>query len=226
MYKPLLPLAVLFLAGTASAQWIGHPSPGLPRLKDGKPNLTAKTLRTRDGKPDLSGLWHPVTTNLAEVRTFAGPDFTFIEVPGMSIDTISKYGFTLFADDKDSLGFSMLTPAGQAVFARRFSPEGKPVPEVLPATHCLPLAIPLVSNLSEVTKIVQTPGMIVVLLELNNSYRQIYTDGRKLPENPSPSWMGYSVGHWEGDSLVVETTGFNDKGWIDGIGHPQVNRCI
>ncbi len=64
-----------------------------------------------------------VTTNLAEVRTFAGPDFTFIEVPGMSIDTISKYGFTLFADDKDSLGFSMLTPAGQAVFARRFSPK-------------------------------------------------------------------------------------------------------
>lgn len=220
MRKTLLPLAVLFLAVSAPAQWIGYPTPGLPRIKDGKPDLTAKTPRTRDGKPDLSGVWHPQTTTLAELRNFLGPDFDLIEVPGMGVETISKYGITLFPGD-DPAGMNIMTNAGKAAFARRFTTDGSPAPEALPATHCLPLAIPLVSNLSEVTKIVQSPGLTIVLLELNNSYRQIYTDGRKLPVNPLPSWMGYSVGRWEGDTLVVETTGFNDKGWIDVIGHPQ-----
>jgi hypothetical protein len=77
------------------------------------------------------------------------------------------------------------------------------------------------TNLSEVSKIVQTPGLIIMLLELNNGYRQIYTDGRPLPKDPSPSWMGYSTGRWDGDTLVVETIGFNDRGWLDVIGHPQ-----
>lgn len=213
--------ATVLMAASVSAQWIGHPSPGVPRTKDGKPNLAAKAPRTRDGKPDLSGVWHPKTTTLEEVRKFAGPTFEFMEVPGMGIETISKFALTLFAETQDPLGMQIMTPAAQAILARRFSLQGLPVPEVLPATHCLPLAIPLASNLSEVTKIVQSPGLTIVLLELNNNYRQIYTDGRKLPENPSPSWMGYSVGRWEKDTFVVETTGFNDKGWIDAIGHPQ-----
>lgn len=66
----------------------------------------------------------------------------------------------------------------------------------------------------------QAPGVIVILLEHNNSYRRIYADGRNLPENPVPTWIGYSVGHWDGDTLVVETAGLNDKGWLDSLGHP------
>jgi hypothetical protein len=61
----------------------------------------------------------------------------------------------------------------------------------------------------------------VILLEADSAFRQIYTDGRKLPPDPQPSWLGYSVGKWEGDTLVVETVGFNDKTWLDAIGHPH-----
>ena len=75
--------------------------------------------------------------------------------------------------------------------------------------------------LSEVTKIVQTPGLTMMMLELDNTYRQIYTDGRKLPVDPNPSWLGYSVGRWVGDTLAIETNGFNDRAWLDVIGHPR-----
>ena len=74
--------------------------------------------------------------------------------------------------------------------------------------------------LSEVTKIVQTPTLTLIMLELGGT-RQIYTDGRKHVADPSPSWLGYSVGGWEGDTLVVDTVGFNGKSWLDIIGHPQ-----
>jgi hypothetical protein len=87
-------------------------------------------------------------------------------------------------------------------------------------TYCLPGGVPLSTMLSEVSKIVQTPGLILIMLELGGT-RQIYTDGRRhLPDN-SPSWLGYSVGTWEGDTLVVDTIGFNGKSWLDILGHPQ-----
>lgn len=212
-------MKTLFLAtilgATVSAQWVNYPAPGIPRTKDGKPNLTAKAPRA-NGKPDLSGVWHVQPNTREEMKQLFGPDVDAIEVPGMEIDTISKYGVTVFADYK--IGEEPLTPAGAAIFGKRF-PEG---PEVLPSTHCLPLGIPLVTLLSEFHKIIQTPGLIVIMLELNGGMtRQIYTDGRKLPVDPSPTWLGYSVGKWEGDTLVVQTTGLNDKGWLDIFGHPQ-----
>ena len=66
----------------------------------------------------------------------------------------------------------------------------------------------------------QAPGLIVFLTERNASYRQIFTDGRPLPEDPNPSWSGYSTGRWEGDTLVVETNGFGDGQWLDRAGSP------
>jgi len=68
-------------------------------------------------------------------------------------------------------------------------------------------------------KIVQTPGLIVMLYERETVFRQIHTDGRKLPNDPQPAWFGYSVGHWDADTLVVDTSGFNDRGWLDARGH-------
>ena len=68
-------------------------------------------------------------------------------------------------------------------------------------------------------KIVQTPRVIFMLYERDTTYRQVYTDGRKLPEDPQPSWLGYSVGKWDGESLVVDTIGFNDRGWLDARAH-------
>jgi hypothetical protein len=91
-----------------------------------------------------------------------------------------------------------------------------------PSTRCVPQGIPR-GDLDNYLpfKILQTPGVIAVLYEESNTYRQIYTDGRKLPADPQPTWMGYSVGRWEGDTLVVDSAGFNEQGWLDASGHPQ-----
>ena len=91
-----------------------------------------------------------------------------------------------------------------------------------PSLNCLPWGIPASTLFAPVHKIVQTPGLIVMMLEVDSgATRQIYTDGRKLPADPQPLWYGYSVGHWEGDTLLVETAGFNDQSWLDSMGHPH-----
>ncbi len=71
-----------------------------------------------------------------------------------------------------------------------------------------------------IRKLIQTPGLIVILND-DLTYRQIFLDGRPLPKDPNPDWMGYSVGHWDGDTLVIESAGFNDRTWLDGAGHPH-----
>ena len=71
-------------------------------------------------------------------------------------------------------------------------------------------------------KILQSPGLIAILYESDGTHRQIYTDGRAFPkEFAQPAWLGYSIGHWERDTLIVETAGFNDKSWLDLMGHPH-----
>jgi hypothetical protein len=70
-------------------------------------------------------------------------------------------------------------------------------------------------------KIVQTPGAILILYDESLHYRQIFTDGRGFPEDPAPTWFGYSIGKWEGDTLVAETMGLNEDTWIDDGGHPH-----
>jgi hypothetical protein len=215
MRKQILAALIVTLGTSVEAQWANYPAPGIPRTRDGKPNLAAKAPRTSGGKPDLSGVWHVEPTSLAEMKRLFGDDINKVEVPGMEIDTISKYAINIFQDFKPE--DVPMRPAAAAIFSRRF-PAG---PEVLPSTHCLPLGIPLVTMVSEFSKIVQTPGLIVIMLELNNAYRQIFTDGRKLAADPSPSWLGYSAGRWEGDTLVVDTNGLNEKGWLDILGHPQ-----
>jgi hypothetical protein len=88
-----------------------------------------------------------------------------------------------------------------------------------PEARCLPRGIPK-ADAFDIHKIVQTPGLILVLYEYQNTFRQIFMDGRKLPADPNPTWMGYSVGYWEGDTLVVESSGFNGKQWLSGRGVP------
>src|SRR4029450_13251080 len=88
-------------------------------------------------------------------------------------------------------------------------------------THCLPAGIPLATLVSELTKIVQTPGLTLIWLELDSPMRQVYTDGGPHFVNQNPSWLGYSIGKWDKDTLVVDTVGFNDKTWLDAFGHPH-----
>ena len=90
-----------------------------------------------------------------------------------------------------------------------------------PLARCLPVSIPF-HNFFNLTQIVQTPSLVVILYESPNSpHRTVYTDGRDLPKDPDPTWLGYSIGKWEGDTFVITTTGFNDRGWLDSAGHPQ-----
>jgi hypothetical protein len=202
------------LNAIAHAQWLNYPTPGLPRLANGKVNLAARAPRTVDGKPDLSGVWHVDAESLEEKRKLFGPEYGKDFVPGMEPTTVSKYAGNILLDFKP--GEIVMTPAAEQIFDRRRRGD-----EMFPPTHCLPVGVPLATLLSEVHKIVQAPGLILVTHELDGMPRQIYTDGRRLPTDPTPSWLGYSVGRWQGDTLVVETVGVNDKVWLDVRGHPR-----
>lgn len=204
---------VLVGAQLGSAQWINFPAPGVPRLPNGKANLAAKSPRLANGKPDLSGVWHVDPTTMDEWRKLVGPDAGKLSLPGMEMDTISKYATNLFIDLKPA----DIPERPEAARVRQARLQSGIRDN--PSTHCLPHGIPIASLVSEVTKIVETPTIAVVMYETDSTHRQIYTDGRKLPVDPNPAWLGYSVGHWEGNTLAVETAGFNDKSWLDLSGH-------
>ena len=197
---------------SANAQWLNQPDKRTPRLADGTPNLSAPVPRTSDGKPDLSGVWKAQASEAGEVRRVVR-DPNLVD-PGLDLQTAPKYVMNIFADLKP--GEEPMRPEAAAMLRQRLQGLGKDNP----TSHCLPGGIPF-STLIAPFKIIQTPFEIVVLAEDNNPSRQIYTDGRKLPTDPTPSWMGYSVGQWQGDTLVVDTMGFNDRTWLDAQGHPR-----
>lgn len=193
------------------AQWLNYPAPGTPRTKDGKPDLAAKTPRLA-GKPDLSGVWQVEPPPKAEIERMLGADVLGYLVPGDDIRTFSKYFFNILADIKPEQ--SPLRPEAAEIMRNRQKDRHTP------DERCLPMGVPRADLIGFPFKIVQTPGLIVMMYEDDNSRRQIYTDGRKLPADPNPAWMGYSVGRWEGDTLVVYSAGFTDQVWIDAVGHP------
>lgn len=109
------------------------------------------------------------------------------------------------------------TPWGEKVYKHRQATEGKDDPQA----YCVLSGVPREDFVPYPFKILQTGGEVAILYEAIHSYRQIFMDGHKLPKDPNPTWMGYSVGHWEDDTLVVDTTGFNNEGWLDNGGHPN-----
>lgn len=189
MNASLIVVVTVALSAPLAAQWLNHPTPGIPRTADGKPNLTAPAPRTPDGKPDLSGLWNKISP---------------------------KYSRNIAADLKPE----EIQPWAQTLVDQRAEDLGRDYMNV----HCVPLgpgyAVSADSTGAEMMKIVQTPGLIVIL-NPDLTYRQIFLDGRTLEPAPNPDWMGYSVGHWDGDTLVVESFGFNDRTWLDHDGHPH-----
>jgi hypothetical protein len=111
-----------------------------------------------------------------------------------------------------------IQPWAEALYQQRVRNMGKDAPRAT----CLPDPFPYY-HIVDLARIVQTPALIVILYQgsTNSIYRTIFTDGRQLPKDPNPTWLGYSVGHWDGDTLVVDSAGFNDKSWLDVEGHPQ-----
>ena len=198
----------------ASAQWLNYPTPGTPRTKDGKPNLSAPAPRASNRKPDLSGVWQVEPPAPGEMERKIGDVGTFV-VPGDDPREFSPYFFNILADFKRE--DAPIRPEAAEIFRKNVRTLGKDYPY----TRCLPMGIPDTELIAVPFKLIQTPGILVLLNELDFTFRQIYTDGRPLPVDPQPSWLGYSIGKWEGDTLVVTTAGFNDKGWLDAIGHTR-----
>jgi hypothetical protein len=194
-------LILLWLATPALAQWINYPSAGAPRLPDGKPNLAAPAPRTADGHSDLSGIWG------WEDNRPCPPD-------GCPDQKVGQEFINIGWSVKGGLPFQ--TWAAQLA-KERLAANSKDDPQ----SHCLPRGALRIHTDGLLKKIVQTPGLLVILTERNAGYRQIFTDGRPLPEDPTPSWNGYSSGKWEGDTLVVHSNGFRDGIWLDASGSPM-----
>ncbi len=158
--------------------------------------------RTPDGKPNLSA---------PAPKTADGkPDLSGIwRGPGMG-----GYDRNIARD----LSPRDIQPWAEALYQQRVRNMGKDAPRA----NCLPDPF-LYYHIVDFARIIQTPGLLVILYQgsTNSIYRTIFTDGRELPKDPNPTWLGYSVGHWEGNTLVVDTAGFNDKSWLDVEGHPH-----
>ncbi len=198
------------------AQWPSYPTAG-PRTTDGKIDYAAPPPRAANGKPDFSGLWEPAHKN--KTGPGAGLNGTAplpFEIPTTPDDPPVAQFFNIGAGFKD--GLLPFTPWGTQVRAQRKGNDNKDNPDAL----CLPLGLTQLHMHPQPRQIVQTAREIVVLYEANGNVRRILTDGRALPpsDNLSPWWYGYSVGHWDGDTLVVETTGFRDDVWLDVEGSP------
>jgi hypothetical protein len=203
--RTALGIIVCLISAPLSAQWLNYPTPGIPRLPDGKPNLGAAAPKTADGKPDLSGIWGlscPVGN--APVGDFEGKPTVYcateVAVPPM-------FG-NIGAAAKDGVPYQ---PWAAELVKKTFE-NNRPND---PLSHCLPIGLVRLHTFALFRKILQFPGLLVILNEFNATYRQIFTDGRPLPVDPNPSWNGYSTGKWEGDDLVVQTTGFRDGLWLD-----------
>jgi hypothetical protein len=186
----------LAMAAPAHAQWLGYPTAGVPRLPNGRPNLSAPAPRTAEGKPDLSGIW--IIEGAAD-PTADGPQRT---VQFWDIDAGLKGGLPF-------------QPWAADVRRARVAENSKTSPGI----QCLPIGILQMHTVPFPWRIVQVPGYIAILHE-REGQRQIFTDGRPVLTDPQPSWLGYSTGKWDGDTLVVQTAGFRDGLWADNNGTP------
>jgi hypothetical protein len=150
-----------------------------------------------------------VDTKAPPPRTAAG----IVDLSGIW-QTDVKFNANLGADLRP--GSIPMLPWGRALFDERQKTLGKDDPE----GFCLPPGVPRAGGVPFPQKIIQLPTMVIVLYETRTTFRQIFLDGHTLPADPQPTWMGYSRGRWQGDTLVVDTTGFNGLTWLDDAGHP------
>ena len=197
-------VVVTFVAGPLSAtgrqtgaQWLNYPTPGVPRTPDGRVDLTAAPPRQQDGHIDFSGVWlpDPVKTD----ATLRAQTATLGEATTIRLKT------------SDGMPIPFL-PTAQAAFNERRARN-----EQAPSNRCLPHTVVDAFLVPEPFKFVHSRGLTVLLFEEGNQFRQVFTDGRPFPTEMQPAWFGYSIGHWEADTFVVDTRGFNDRGRLDVV---------
>ena len=193
-------LGALLLSTPSAAQWIGYPTADVPRRADGSVDMTAPAPRMPDGRPDLSGIW--ISDNSPEGEESPSDGFNLGS---------SRFMADMGADMPDGLPYQDWQ---LPIVAERTANKAIDDPHI----RCLPDNYIRAYGLPHLLKFVHTPDLLVVLNEMNAGYRQVFVDGRDLPDDPTPSWQGYSSAQWSGDTLVIDTIGIRDDTWIDWNG--------
>jgi hypothetical protein len=183
------------------AQWVKYPAAVAPRKADGSVDITAATPHLADGKPDFSGVW--ASADRDPRRPGGVPD------PGDA--SASRYMVNLGVDLPGGLPYQ---PWLATLVKQRTATQMKDDPHV----WCFPDNFLRSYGQPHLLKYVHSAGLLLMLNEMNANYRQVFTDGRPLPKDPAPSYMGYSSGKWSGDTLVADTIGVRDDTWIDWNG--------
>src|SRR5262245_46980122 len=201
---------VAILSSTVYAQWPKFSSPSVPKSADGKVDMTAPAPRQPDGKPDLSGVWETI-----QGRRGRGP----APIAAAGTGELPPSG-SIFGNVGDQVqGGAPYQPWAAELVKKRMADNSKDNPDA----HCLPMGVMQMTSHPYPKKIIQTPTQVTLIYEgSGTTVREVFLDGRALPkaEDVEPWYNGYSVGRWEGDTLVVESTGFMDDGWLDVRGSP------
>ena len=191
----------LVLSVSLAAQWPAFVRPDVPRNADGTPNLSAPAPRQATGKPDLSGVWESRIPPSGRLGGSMIPNTG----DGPPVATFVNAG-------RNMQGGLPYTPWAAELRKQRMSTFSRDNPDA----NCLPVGLMQQHTHSQPRRIVHTKDDMLIAYEANGGFRQIFLDGRPLPANdPQPWWQGYSVGRWDGDTLVVESAGFRDDGWLD-----------
>jgi hypothetical protein len=220
-------LSSLLAPAHLDAQWVKYPTTDVPRKPDGSVNMFAPAPRMADGKPDFSGIWAG-----GESRVQGAQSFTPVSDGAAQTSRNPE-------DDKP-------VDPGEINGGRQMSDMGIDLPGGLPYQpwlvpivkdrmankaiddphiRCLPDNFLRAYELPHALKFIQNPRLLVMLNEMNAGYRQVFTDGRPLPQDPTPSWQGYSSGKWSGNTLVIDTVGVRDDTWIDWNGSVVTERA-
>ena len=221
IFPEMLRTTILFLLATPLfAQWANYPSKRIP-MKDGAADLTAPAPRTAWDTPDFSGVWNNVRVRPPGGTGVPPPVNGPAQAPppppasGPPVATFANVA----AGMKDG---APLRPWAAELLKQRRASNSKDNPDA----RCLPMGLMQFNTHSQPRKIVQSPAVMVIVYEANAGLRQVFLDGRAAPSgDPQPWWFGYSVGRWDGDALVVETTGLRDEGWLDVNGSPFTDQA-
>jgi hypothetical protein len=222
-YEAVVTVGLFILSsGHLPAQWIKYPTAGVPRKTDGSVNMSAPTPRMADAKPDFSGIWTTAEPNVLRPGVLSSPleraasngprSPQDAETPG---DPSRITGSRQMADiGVDLPGGLPYQPWLVPIVKERTANLAKDDPHI----KCLPDSFLRAYGMPHLLKFVHTPNLLVMLNEMNAGYRQVFTDARPLPQDPTPSWQGYSSAKWSGDTLVIDTIGLRDDTWIDWNG--------
>jgi hypothetical protein len=226
-YEALITIAFVILGAPLAsthlaAQWLRYPTAGVPRKADGKVDMSAPSPRMADGKPDFSGIWMTGEPNVRRTGALSSPKEAPSPREPQSASDAQKPGDpSAITASRQMANLGVDLPGGLP-----YQPWLVPIVKTRtdnlaiddPHIRCLPDNFLRAYGLPHLLKFVHSPNLLVVLNEMNAGYRQVFTDARPLPEDPTPSWQGYSSGKWSGDTLVIDTIGLRDDTWIDWSG--------